>query len=62
VEAEQFIATNIYELAQFNAEKIQVKVNQLVEKYNAVVEVAKATNHSLSWRADFAMWLPNFKP
>ena len=42
VEAEQFIATSIYELALFNAENIQVKVNQLVEKYNAVVEVCES--------------------
>ena len=38
IEFEQFIATNLHELGKFEAEKRRVKVGELVERYNAIVD------------------------
>lgn len=38
LEAEQFIATNIYELSRFETAQRKVTVEQLIEKYNEIVE------------------------
>ncbi|MCF7817979.1 MAG: DUF4928 family protein [Kiritimatiellales bacterium] len=45
-EIEQFIATNIYEISRFDHETRRVTVEQLVEKYNAIVD-AHETDPSL---------------
>lgn len=38
LEAEQFIATNVYELSKFETSQRKVTVERLVEKYNEIVE------------------------
>lgn len=37
-EIEQFVASNIYEISKFMQEKRRITVEQLIEKYNAIVE------------------------
>ena len=37
-EVEQFIATNIYEISRFGHDSRKVTVEQLVDKYNAIVQ------------------------
>lgn len=38
IEFEQFIATNLHELGKFEAEQRRVKVGQLVDRYNEIVD------------------------
>ncbi|HEX7634336.1 MAG TPA: DUF4928 family protein [Noviherbaspirillum sp.] len=38
LEAEQFIATNVYEISQFKTDQRRVTVERLIEKYNEIVE------------------------
>lgn len=37
-EIEQFVASNIYEISKFTQEKRRITVEQLIERYNAIVE------------------------
>jgi hypothetical protein len=46
IEFEQFIATNIYELGQFFADQRSIKINELIDYYNAIVD-AHETDPSL---------------
>jgi len=46
IEFEQFVATNIYEMGQFAADQRRMKIEELVERYNAIVD-AHETDPSL---------------
>lgn len=41
LEAEQFIATNVYEISQFKTDQRRVTVERLMEKYNEIVEACE---------------------
>lgn len=41
LEAEQFIAANVYELSQFKTDQRRVTVERLIEKYNEIVEACE---------------------
>lgn len=40
-EAEQFVATNVYELSRFSADERRVTVEQLLDQYNAIVSACE---------------------
>lgn len=46
IEFEQFLATNIYEMGQFAPDQRRVKIEELVERYNSIVD-AHETDPSL---------------
>jgi hypothetical protein len=41
LEAEQFIATNVYELSQFKTSERRVTVERLIERYNDIVDACE---------------------
>ncbi len=41
LEAEQFIATNLYEISLFKTKERKITIERLVEKYNEIIDICE---------------------